>query len=48
MREINSVNVCCFYSADEDRQVKKKKGIRAFFRGLWKRMICSSGIPKED
>ncbi|XP_046905812.1 uncharacterized protein LOC124487483 isoform X2 [Hypomesus transpacificus] len=41
--------------ADEDRQVKKKKetkkkkkGIRAFFRGLWKRMICSSGIPKDD
>ncbi|XP_062308214.1 uncharacterized protein LOC134012689 [Osmerus eperlanus] len=36
---------------DKDRQVKKKKkkkGIRAFFRGLWKRMICSSGIPKED
>ncbi|XP_062332895.1 uncharacterized protein LOC134032853 [Osmerus eperlanus] len=37
-------------AADEDRQVKKKKkkGIHAFFRGLWKRMICSSGIPKED
>ncbi|XP_046885285.1 uncharacterized protein LOC124473696 [Hypomesus transpacificus] len=40
-------------AAHEDKQVKKKKekkkkGIRAFFRGLWKRMICSSGIPKDD
>ncbi|XP_046905971.1 uncharacterized protein LOC124487586 [Hypomesus transpacificus] len=38
--------------ADEDREVKKKKekkkGIHAFFRGLWKRMMHSSGIPKDD